>query len=45
MNKNIVAYCGYSDLISFVAYRPDNAMALHVVTAMPRTTRSGAKRY
>jgi hypothetical protein len=25
MNKNIVGYCGYSDLISFAAYRPDNA--------------------
>jgi hypothetical protein len=45
MNKNIVAYCGYSDLISFVAYRPDNAAAVHAVTASPRTWWSGAKRY
>jgi hypothetical protein len=44
MNKNIVGYCGYSDLISFVTYRPDKAVASSVVTASPRTLRSGAKR-
>ena len=43
MDKNIVGYCGYSDLISFVAYRPDNAAAVHAVTASPRTWWSGAK--
>ncbi|CAB3802499.1 hypothetical protein LMG27177_05247 [Paraburkholderia fynbosensis] len=23
MNKNIAGYCGYIELVSFVAYRPD----------------------
>jgi hypothetical protein len=45
MDKNIVGYCGYSDLISFVTYRPDKAEALYVLTASPRTSRFGAKRY
>ncbi|WP_147439444.1 hypothetical protein [Paraburkholderia sp. BL17N1] len=27
MNKNIVGYCRYIGLISFVAYRPDKALA------------------
>jgi hypothetical protein len=45
MDKNIVGYCGYSDLISFVIYRPDKAVTVYVVTASPRTLRFGAKRY
>ncbi|SIO60860.1 hypothetical protein SAMN05444172_4354 [Burkholderia sp. GAS332] len=45
MDKNIVAYCGYSGLISFVAYRPDKPLPASVIAASPRTTRFGAKRY
>jgi hypothetical protein len=45
MDKNIVGYCGYSALISFVTYQPDKAVAAYAVTASPRTSRSGAKRY
>ncbi|CAB3793649.1 hypothetical protein [Paraburkholderia caffeinilytica] len=45
MDKNIVGYCGYSDLISFVIYRPDKAVIVYAVTASPPASRSGAKRY
>ncbi|CAE6831933.1 hypothetical protein R69888_06594 [Paraburkholderia haematera] len=45
MDKNIVGYCGYSDLISFVTYRPDKAVAAYVIAALRRTSRFGAKRY
>jgi hypothetical protein len=45
MDKNIVGYCGYSDLISFVIYRPDKPVITHAITASPRTSRFGAKRY
>lgn len=45
MDKNIVGYCGYSDLISFVTYRPDKAATEYVVNASQRTSRFGAKRY
>jgi hypothetical protein len=45
MDKNIVGYCGYSVLISFVIYQPDKACAAHALTASRRTSRFGAKRY
>jgi hypothetical protein len=45
MDKNILGYCGYSGLISFVAYRPDKAQAVYLIAASPRTSRFGAKRY
>jgi hypothetical protein len=37
MDKNIVGYCGYIDLISFVAYRPD-------IAALAPRVRGGATR-
>jgi hypothetical protein len=41
MDKNIVGYCGYIDLISFVAYRPDiAALALRFRGGATRRPRS-----
>jgi hypothetical protein len=35
MDKNIVAYCGYIDLISFVGYRPATALDAGNLTLLP----------
>jgi hypothetical protein len=45
MDKNIVGYCGYIDLISFVAYRPDKAPAVGAPAVSPQTSPRRAKRY
>ncbi|MGE8491315.1 MAG: hypothetical protein ACN6OQ_23375 [Paraburkholderia nemoris] len=44
MNKNIVGYCRYIGLISFVAYRPDKAMAESVLAVPPQVLPQRAKR-
>jgi len=44
MNKNIVGYCGYIGLISFVAYRPDKGLADGTLAVPPQTARQRAKR-
>ncbi|SIT35116.1 hypothetical protein BN2475_40004 [Paraburkholderia ribeironis] len=36
MDKNIVAYCGYIGLVSFVAYRPGNASTVSVFAGVRR---------
>jgi hypothetical protein len=45
MNKNIVGYCGYIGLISFVAYRPVNTSRGDVPTVPPQTVLQRAKLY
>jgi len=45
MDKNIVGYCGYIGLISFVAYLPDKAHAAGALAAPPQTAPHRAKRY
>jgi hypothetical protein len=37
MNKNIVGYCGYIGLISFIVYRPDKALADSAFAVLPQT--------
>jgi hypothetical protein len=44
MNKNIVGYCGYIGLISFVAYRPDKALADRALAVPPQVLPHRAKR-
>jgi len=36
INKNIVGYCGYIGLISFVAYRPDKPLADSALAVPPQ---------
>ncbi|MGN8135995.1 hypothetical protein ACTJLC_14900 [Paraburkholderia sp. 22099] len=38
MDKNIVGYCGYIGLISFVAYRPDKARVPAARAAAPQSS-------
>jgi hypothetical protein len=45
INKNIVGYCGYIGLISFVAYRPDKPLADSALAVPPQILRHRAKRY
>ncbi|MFM0241177.1 hypothetical protein [Paraburkholderia phytofirmans] len=44
MNKNIVGYCRYIGLISFVAYRPDKALADGALAVSPQVLPQRAKR-
>ncbi|WP_168792334.1 hypothetical protein [Paraburkholderia aromaticivorans] len=44
MNKNIVGYCRYIGLISFVAYRPDKASADSTLAVPPQDLPHRAKR-
>ncbi|SED33954.1 hypothetical protein SAMN02787142_2999 [Burkholderia sp. WP9] len=37
MNKNIVGYCGYIGLISFIVYRPDKALVDSAFAVLPQT--------
>ncbi|HEX7912014.1 MAG TPA: hypothetical protein VF534_28515 [Paraburkholderia sp.] len=45
MDKNIVGYCRYIGLVSFVAYRSDKAHAVHTRAAPPQTPMRRANRY
>jgi hypothetical protein len=44
MDKNIVGYCGYIGLISFVAYRPAIASVFSILKALPADSPHRAKR-
>ncbi|WP_146142479.1 hypothetical protein [Paraburkholderia sp. BL18I3N2] len=44
MNKNIVGYCRYIGLISFVAYRPDKALPDSALAVPPQVLPQRAKR-
>ncbi|WP_131799835.1 hypothetical protein [Paraburkholderia ginsengiterrae] len=45
MDKNIVGYCRYIGLVSFVAYRSDKARAARTLAAPPQTPTYRANRY